>query len=70
MADPRDTLKTPDEWQAEMPDLVVVDPDGWRGEGGRPWTDPISREEYIARRNLCTVLDAARQRDDGNRPGA
>jgi hypothetical protein len=48
-------LKTPEEWQALIPGVVILDPDGWRGWGGRPWTDRISRREYLERRDRCTV---------------
>lgn len=48
-------LKTPDEWQRLIPDVRIVDSDGWRGPGGRSWDDPITRAEYLERRNRCTV---------------
>lgn len=51
-----DVLKTPDEWQAteEFSDMVIMDPDGWRNTD-RQWTDPITREEFLERRAICTV---------------
>jgi hypothetical protein len=52
-------LKTPEEWQAELPGVVIHDPDGWRGAGGRPWTDRIGRREYLERRARCTVSGVA-----------
>lgn len=52
-------LRTPDEWQAAIPDVRIVDPDGWRGPKGRPWTDRISRREYLERRAQCTVSRVA-----------
>lgn len=52
-------LKTPDEWQRLIPDIVIRDPDGWRGPGGRPWDDPITRSEYLERRNRCTITAPA-----------
>ncbi len=34
-----------------------MDPDGRRGAKGRPWTDPITREEFEERR-VWSALDA------------
>lgn len=48
-------LKTPDEWIAERPGLHVLDPDGWRGRDGRPWTDPITEAEFTRRLWMCTL---------------
>ena len=49
-------LRTPDEWLAlKHPNLTVMDPDGWRGQNGRPWTDPISEAEFNRRLPYCTV---------------
>lgn len=48
-------LRTPDEWQRVMPDVQIVDPDGWRGNDGPPWDMPIDRTEYLARRDQSTV---------------
>lgn len=49
-------LRTPDEWLAlNHPNLTVMDPDGWRGPKGRPWTDPISEAEFNRRLPYCTV---------------
>jgi hypothetical protein len=55
MPDAGEDLRTPDEWQQEYTDQQIMDPDGWRGVKGRPWTDPISREEYLRRRAMCTI---------------
>jgi hypothetical protein len=52
-------LKTPEQWQAAMPEVEILDPDGWRGANGRPWTDRISRREYLERRAQCTVTGPA-----------
>jgi hypothetical protein len=60
-------LKTPSEWQCEIPDVRIMDPDGWRGSDGRPWTDPISREEYLSRRDRCTVSGPTGLRKDATR---
>jgi hypothetical protein len=54
-AEADEDLRTPDEWQQEYPDQQIMDPDGWRGANGRPWTDPISRAEYLRRRTMCTI---------------
>jgi hypothetical protein len=47
-------LKTPDEWCAIL-GARILDADGWRGAGGRPWSDPISREEFDLRLIVCTI---------------
>lgn len=47
-------MKTPEEWCAEL-GARIADPDGWRGHDGRPWTDPISREEFDRRLMVCTI---------------
>lgn len=50
-----DVLKTPEEWDRELyPGSMVWDPDGWRKDG-RPWTDPITREEFEERRGRSTI---------------
>ena len=41
-------LRTPDEW-SRITGWRVLDPDGWRGRDGRPWTDPISVDEWNER---------------------
>ena len=48
-----DKLKTPGAWCAEL-GYEVLDPDGWRGSEGRPWTDPITRAEFEERLVTCT----------------
>lgn len=53
-AEPGDDLKTPDEW-CKLLGYEVMDPDGWRGSNGRPWTDPISQAEFEARIVTCTL---------------
>jgi hypothetical protein len=51
-----DDLRTPDEWlMLKHPNLKVYDPDGWRGLSGRPWTDPISEDEFDQRLVRCTI---------------
>lgn len=50
-------LRTPDEWLAlKHPGLKVMDPDGWRGVNGRPWTDRISEAEFGQRLPYCSVI--------------
>jgi hypothetical protein len=57
-----EVLKTPEEWLAEIrPGVRVLDPDGWRGRDGRPWTDPISRAEFTRRLVLSTQIGPARR---------
>lgn len=55
-------LRTPDEWQRRIPDVVILDADGWRdapGTPGRSWDEPITRDEYLERRNRCTITGPA-----------
>jgi hypothetical protein len=40
--------RTPEEWCARL-GWRILDPDGWRGRQGRPWADPISRDEFERR---------------------
>jgi hypothetical protein len=37
--------------------IQVLDPDGWRGPGGRSWDDPIDLEEYHIRVSQSTVKE-------------
>lgn len=46
--------KTPDDW-CKIKGIEVLDPDGWRGEDGRPWADPISEDEFALRMGTSTV---------------
>lgn len=49
------TLKTPTQWLIERhPGVRVLDDDGWRGKHGRPWSDPITVEEFEHRLAQCT----------------
>ena len=48
-----DELKTPDEW-SKLEGVEILDPDGWRGRNGRPWTDPITLAEFQERLIVCT----------------
>jgi hypothetical protein len=50
---PAADLRTPEVW-ARLLGWRVVDPDGWRGADGRPWDDPIGRDEFERRANLST----------------
>lgn len=57
-------LKTPDEWQAEMPAVRIISRDGWAfGVGpftsAQSWSEPITRIEYLQRRAQCTVESKA-----------
>lgn len=49
-------LKTPTEWAAEFK-VRILDPDGWRMKDAPAWDQPISREEFSWRLNLCTIMD-------------
>lgn len=50
-------LRTPDEWMAVLhPGIRIMNPDGWRGLHGRPYTDAISREEFEQRYQSCTIM--------------
>jgi hypothetical protein len=50
---PAADLRTPEVW-ARLLGWRIVDPDGWRGADGRPWDDPIGRDEFERRANLST----------------
>jgi hypothetical protein len=47
-------LKTPSEWQKEMPEVIIIDIDGWRLPDAKDWNEPITRAEYLTRRSFCT----------------
>lgn len=47
-------LKTPDEWCAQY-DILIVDPDGWRGTVYLPWLTPITLHEFYMRGMHSTV---------------
>jgi len=52
-----DVLRTPTEWMdIKHPDLVIYDPDGWRGPNGRSFDDPISEAEFDRRYPMCTIM--------------
>lgn len=53
----REDLKTPDEW-SRLEGVEVMDPDGWRGRNGRPWTDPITLAEFKNRLITSTLRHA------------
>lgn len=55
-------LKTPDEW-CEQTGTHILDPDGWRGSAGRPWTDAISLAEF-KRRTAVSTTNSAKVPDD------
>lgn len=46
-------LRTPDEWSVDF-NIVVLDPDGWRADG-KPWSDPIPRDEFSRRAIESTI---------------
>ena len=46
--------RTPDEW-CTLLGVTIVDPDGWRGPAGRPWTDAITRGEFDRRAATSTI---------------
>lgn len=49
-------LHTPDEWLAlRTPNTTIVSPNGWKGEGGRPYYDPITEEEFYERLKASTL---------------
>lgn len=52
---PKDaTVKLPIEWATER-GYVIADPDGWRGDAGRPFGDPVDRDEFGRRSGRCTL---------------
>ncbi|WKW85523.1 hypothetical protein SEA_REYNAULD_71 [Rhodococcus phage Reynauld] len=50
-------LKTPEQW-CELLGKKIIDPDGWRGADGRPWTDPVDYAEFQRRANRSTQMFA------------
>lgn len=46
-------LRTPEDW-CKIHNVQVLDPDGWRGRYGRPWTDEIDEAEFLDRLQICT----------------
>jgi hypothetical protein len=55
---PGEVLKTPSDW-CLVEGIEILDPDGWRGVGGRPWTDPITLAEFNNRLIVCTMRRVA-----------
>ncbi len=50
---PTTKLQTPAQWLEELhPGWTICDYDGWRD---KPFTDPVSREEFEDRFAQCTV---------------
>lgn len=47
-------VRTPEEWMW-VTGILIMDPDGWRREGDPPWSQPITREEFIRRAGVSTV---------------
>lgn len=50
-------LRTAEQWQTLFPDIVVIDPDGWRDAEShkRAWyEDLITYQEYMHRRDQST----------------
>lgn len=43
----------PAEWE-RMDNIVVLDPDGWRHDN-KLWCEPITRNEWIRRKNMSTI---------------
>lgn len=52
--------RTPEQWCA-VAGVTIVDPDGWRGPAGRPWTDRITRGEFDRRAALSTIDDVRKR---------
>lgn len=48
--------KTSEEWSKLMPEVQVIDPDGWdRSDFEYSWHhEQITKEEYLRRRNLSS----------------
>ena len=49
-----DDLHMPSYWETQC-GIRIVDPDGWRGKGGRRYDDEISREEFEKRAAVSTT---------------
>lgn len=45
-------LKTPSDWAKEQ-GVVILDADGWND--GKPFTDPVTAEEFARRLEQCTA---------------
>ena len=60
-------LKTPAEW-CLIERVEIMDPDGWRGRGGRPWTDPITLAEFKQRLVTCTMRHVVGTSADDREP--
>ncbi len=66
---PSVTLHTPEEWTRHLNLTEILDPDGWRESsdlGYRPYTDVITKKEYLRRRMMSTVngFSSAETRDE------
>lgn len=48
-----DDLRTPQEW-CDLLGIEVLDADGWRWDN-KPWDEPITEEEFVARSADCTI---------------
>lgn len=49
-------LRTPAEWMSiKMPGRFIANADGWRGQNGRSFDDPISEEEFWQRSMSSTL---------------
>jgi hypothetical protein len=50
----QEILRTPTEWES-VTGIRVIDPDGWRGVGGRSWEEPITEAEWDKRVSVSTI---------------
>lgn len=48
------TRKTPTEWATEA-GYLILDPDGWRGEGDPDFDEPLTLAEFLPRFFVSTV---------------
>ena len=56
-----DRKRTSKEWQARLPEVVVLNPDGWdRSNYNYSWNvERISQGEYLRRRDKSTCMCTA-----------
>lgn len=48
-----EVTRTPEKW-CEILGARIADPDGWRGESGRDWNEPITKTEFDFRLSRST----------------
>lgn len=54
MSESQEILRTPEEW-SEIFNVIILDPDGWRGSQYKDWNEPLTREEFSERLWVSTI---------------